>query len=131
MFWKRKKEETQVREIHFPCNHKYKDFPWYLKTSWHNANYDYKIDMITNSHGKINIIAPYVCIHCKEQKDVVLLSEKVDSQKVFHERIKEIQEKYKDKLCDKVIVMNQINDFQLIDREYLEAARKLFPDRGI
>ena len=57
-FFKRKKVEE------YKCRHTWKDFPWY-----YNATYYRDTKTL-----KANIIAPYVCIHCKEQHNEILKS---------------------------------------------------------
>ena len=41
------------------CRHTWKDFPWYLKSTYYSGQSSYDIA----------IYEPYVCILCKERKD--------------------------------------------------------------
>ena len=123
MFKKKQKPNLWIKPMKHPsaCQHKWKDFKWYIDAKWNSDCF----------RGKIRIIEPYVCIFCKERKEIVLLEEGFKSSVSFDKRVKELKIKYDEYLENRVIIEDQINDFQLVDREYLEIARKLFPDRGI
>lgn len=75
----------------------------------------------------IEIYEPYVCIHCKKRKDILLLdvsyicSSKKEGDKLYDE----VQEEYKDQLRPRAVIEDMINDFQLVDRSYLEIAQAL------
>ena len=93
-----------------PCNHKWKDFPWYINST-----------LFDNGKFLIEIIEPYVCIYCKKQKNIVLkkITRSNITRSGANEFICELEEKYKDYIKDKAIVNDMINDMILVDREYL------------
>lgn len=112
------------------CNHKYREFDWYKETNLSVTGYrsGEEIGYLT-----IRIYKPYVCIHCKHRKDV-LLKEITRIDTTWEEALKEdkqILETYADKLRPRPEVEEAVADFQLIDREYLKHAQALFPDRDI
>ncbi len=101
------------------CQHKWTDIKdddgndlWYMEVSVYNDG-DYKYE----------VVEPYVCIHCKERKDVVLekRSWHVDSVNDAWNELKKIRKKYP-QIKDRAIVENAINDLQLVDRHYLRIA---------
>ena len=104
-FFKRKKVEE------YKCRHTWKDFPWY-----YNATYYRDTKTL-----KASIIAPYVCIHCKEQHNEILKS--VEYSGYTYEKALELidgwKEKYKYYMEDEVLVKEAIADMQLVDREKL------------
>ena len=104
-FFKRKKVEE------YKCRHTWKDFPWY-----YNAIYYRDTQTLQAS-----IIAPYVCIHCKEQHNEILKS--VEYNDYTYEQALAVvdgwKEKYKDHMGDEVLVKEAIADMQLVDRERL------------
>lgn len=122
------KRKEKVKEIpavpEYHCSHRWKDFDWYIEGTWQSDS----------NFMSMRIIEPYVCIHCKERKNVTLqeatrigirsLSEALDEAgkwtELFGERIKE-----------QAIVEDEIHDFQLVDRAALEIARRLDPQAGI
>lgn len=112
--FRRKQKENTPPQIPPPkeCNHKWKDFDWYI---------DFKIYQHTLNY---TIYEPYVCIHCKERKDVALERENVkgfNSNKEALEYVGSIINKYP-KIKDRAIIEDEIHDTQLIDREYLKYA---------
>ena len=110
MFFNRKKNKNKNPPSPPPCNHKWKDFPWYINST-----------LFDNSKFLIEIIEPYVCIYCKKRKNIVL--EKITRLNITRSRadelICELEEKYKDHIKDEAIVNDMINDMILVDREYL------------
>lgn len=69
---------------------------------------------------------PYVCIHCKERKNIIL--NEISRMNVTWEDCLEeeeaVEERYKDYLKPKCVVEDMIHDFQMIDRAYLDAFEK-------
>ena len=110
MFFNRKKNKNKNPPPPPPCNHKWKDFPWYIESS-----------LFDNGNFLVEIIEPYVCIYCKKQKNIVL--KKITRSNITRSRadelICELEEKYKDHIKDEAIVNDMINDMILVDREYL------------
>lgn len=114
MLFKRKKEPEIIEPP--PCKHKWQDFPWYTEYWWDdNGNYG------------IQIFEPYVCIYCKERKDIELLHEEYNNAtaKGREKDIAEIEALYKDHLQPRAVVEDKIHDFQLVDRQWLEIAKAL------
>ena len=100
-----------------PCNHKWQDFPWYMDTFFDDG--DGTLD--------IEIIEPYVCVHCLERKNVVLFKESWSEMKPreIDDTIKHYKQLYADHLQPHAIVEDQIHDMQMVDREYLDILYKL------
>ena len=114
--WPFKKKEQLPELIEpLPCKHKYQDFPWYLSLSY---------DAVAEK-AKIAVYEPYVCIYCKKRIDKFLeVTEYGDvnykfALELLHKRREELGDKVKPQ-CD---VEDMVNDFQLVDREWLELAR--------
>lgn len=110
----RKKKETVLEKKE--CNHKWKDFPWYMRGEYYNGYQSCRIQMYE----------PYVCIKCKKRKDILLneIKRQNISWKEFQELVNETEECYKDHVQPTCIVEDQIHDFQMIDKAYLEAFEK-------
>lgn len=113
---KSKRHNTSIPEpvSPLPCEHKWKDFDWYL---------------IYNIDGRLldyTIYEPYVCIHCKERKDIALEHKNIyfDSNKAAYIYIETLNEQYPN-IKSRAIVEDEINDAQLVDREYLKIAEWL------
>ena len=124
-FLKRKKPEPEIIIPEPPkeCNHKWRDFPWYME-------YDY--DTNTGSL-KVGIYEPYVCIHCKKRENVTLYQEKWQylTEKQIEQEIEKVRNQYKAQLRPRAEIEDAIHDFQKVDRLYLEIANSLWPDRRI
>ena len=105
-----------------PCKHKWQDFPWIMR-----FYYDYGQRKL-----HIKIIEPYVCIYCKKRKDKVLLEDWYTNtgEKEIDRLMDEYRAKYKDHAEPEAIVEDKINDFQLVDREWLEIANMLRKSRN-
>lgn len=100
-----------------PCKHKWQDFPWIIR-----FYFDYGKGTL-----KVEIWEPYVCIYCKERKNRKLVEDwytDVPSEQI-DKLMAEYKEKYKEHCQNEAIVEDQINDFQLVDREWLEIANML------
>ena len=113
MLFRRKKKPEIIEPP--PCKHKWQDFPWYCTYS--------------TSYGELDVTIkePYVCIYCKERKDVVLLHNHYSraTQQEIQRKLTEVRNAYRDHLEDMAIVEDQIHDFQLVDRQWLEIAKAL------
>lgn len=115
--WPFKKKEPPALIKPPPCNHKWKDFPWYTIES-----YDYSSRVVCFS-----VYEPYVCIYCKERKDVCLekhkrfVGSRLNADKYIIKRKEELGSNWK----PRAIVEDMINDFQLVDREHLKIAEAL------
>ena len=110
----RKKKETTLEKKE--CNHKWKDFPWYIQSTYYPESSSYNIA----------IYEPYVCILCKERKDIILskLSHTGETFEQCLEQIETAEEVYKDHIQPRAVVEDMIHDFQMIDKAYLEAFEK-------
>ena len=118
MFW-RKKKQTQSQlpnlPVAQPCNHKWEDFDWYIDFNINGKNLDY------------TIYEPYVCIHCKQRKDIILegpRSSTFDSNKAAWDKLEKLKLRYPE-IKDRAIVEDEIHDAQLVDREYIKIAKWL------
>ena len=113
MFWffKRKKVEE------YKCRHTWKDFPWYYEATYYRGQ----------RVLKARIIAPYVCIHCKEQHNEILKS--IEYSDYTYEQAKAVIdgwiEKYGDHMKDEVFVKEAIADMRLVNREKLDLYESL------
>lgn len=98
-----------------PCDHHWQDFPWIFHA------------YTNDKHREVHLVItePYVCIHCKKRKDVVLLNEwwTCESEKATDALIDETREKYADHIQEIAIVEDMIADMQLVDQDYLKYYR--------
>lgn len=123
--WPFKKKETPSPTLPIPikkeCDHKYKDFSWYI-----DAKYDYNSQRLT-----VKVVEPYVCIHCGHRKDVVLneVSRYFSEFEQANQFYFEFQEKYKDKIKDKAFLEDEIHDMMLIDKQYLDIYAQLHSNK--
>lgn len=116
--WMRNKKQTVAEKfIKVECNHKWKDFPWYFSGTYYEDTKRYNL----------KIIKPYVCIHCKARKDIVL-NEINRSNYSWEDGSKTLDyyaKKY-DQYCEpRPVVENMINDMQLVDKEYLKLIEEI------
>ena len=119
--FKKKEEPEQIKPPE--CRHKWRDFPWYIDSTYY-----------TNGVQVAEVVEPYVCIHCKKRKDVTLDSYRWEHLKNYNQGcdlVSSVEETYSGKIKPRAEVEDMINDFQLVDREYLEIAASLFSGRGI
>lgn len=119
MWFKKKqlKAETEKLPAENICNHKFRDFNWYML-------YNYELE--TNKY-EIKIYEPYVCILCKHREDKLLeritgfgskeLDKKRDEMFHIYPKLKGISE-----------VQDEINDMLMVDPYYLDAYYKLHPE---
>ena len=93
------------------CTHKFKDFPWYVESTY----YPYE------KRFKVVVYEPYVCVLCGQRIDKKLYEHSSSGTKKDADTLKEaIEEKYGDKIENRVLIEDEINDLQLVDREYLK-----------
>ena len=113
-FKKKKKQEVKI-EFDEKCNHKWQDFSWVLCVEYYDRTL------------RVKIFEPYVCIYCKERKNMLIETTicKDISKKEANDIVEGIKEQYKDQLKPEAIVEDEINDFQLVDRQWLEYAYAL------
>lgn len=127
MGWFCKKQKDSSQRLISPqpttCQHHYKDFGWYLKNTHIVDSYGNSVKYTTQ------IVAPYVCIHCKHREDRILNIYEVRRKEQFEFLVADLAKDFP-KLRTKAIIEDEINDFQLIDAEYLKIAAQLFPDRN-
>lgn len=103
------------------CNHVWKDFDWYTESTY------YAEDKLIS----IRIIEPYVCVRCKKRKNVSIhyIETYAKSRKESQEILEDFKRPYKHRLKERAFVEDEINDFQLVDRDTLEVLRKLNPSK--
>lgn len=124
--FKRKTREPPEQEVPVfippKCPHTWKDFPWYMTWEWITYG-------VGQQNGELNlkISEPYICVHCKERKDVDLL--KLTKTNISLQKANDIsdeyEKRYKDKLKPIPVLEDMINDYILVDREKLEIVEKL------
>lgn len=112
--FKKKPEPPALIELP-PCKHKWQDFPAYL---------DYGRE---DSVLKIWIKEPYVCIYCKKRVDKLLVNDTFYgiSQSRADELLTRYRKDYASLLKPVGIVEDMVNDYQLVDREWLDITRRL------
>jgi len=133
-FWNRKKIEATVTPnkdmLYGPnlkkpaCAHKYRDFHWYIEGEYRAH---------PPSMFSIRIIEPYVCVWCGDRKNQVLqeitregtMASKSEMEKV----VKSLMDTYGDKIQPRAFVEDEINDMQLVDRDYLRALALIHPEK--
>ena len=120
--FKNKKPPDPQLEFAPVCHHKWQEFPWYIEGLfvYKDSNHDYGSETIS-------IYKPYVCVHCKKRKDVLLQELKnahihVDEADKW---LDETKKSYKNYIESRAIVESKINDFQLVDHEYLAIIESL------
>ena len=96
--------------------HKFQDFPWYIETNKRYGPYQ------SQNCLKFKIIEPYVCIYCGERKDVILSERELTGihKKDMDEIIEEVKEKYSDRIMDRPLIEDMINDLKLVDVGHLK-----------
>ena len=121
-FWSwRKKLKNSDKPVEFKCNHKWQDFPWYMQATYYEDTRKFEI----------KLIEPYVCIHCKERKDVILhhLVRDNYSWDDAEKLVDDCWEKYGKYCKDRPIIEDMIHDMQLVDQQYLEILKNLHPEK--
>ena len=112
---KQQKPETAPR-VRTPCEmfgHTWKDFPAYMQAIWNNYT----------DEGEVTITEPYVCLYCKERKDVELYTANYNNlnKPQFKKVVDVLSEEYKSILKPRGIVEDMINDLIYVDKEKLDA----------
>lgn len=106
MFWKRKNRNTN-------CNHKYKDFPWYvtIESVYPNGYERYRV----------SILEPYVCIHCGNRINKELAHYGDYSLVSSAQECKDmVCKKFSKHIMEEAVVEDMINDTILVDQQYLK-----------
>lgn len=91
------------------CKHKYKDFPWYIEIEAH-----------TNNTYSVKIKEPYVCVICKNRIDKELSRKTFIWERDCYDEIDNIKNTYGNRIKLSAEVEDMVNDFQLVDRHFLE-----------
>ena len=133
-FWNHKKTEATVApnkdmlygpDLKKPtCAHKYRDFHWYIEGEYR-----------AHPPGRfsIRIIEPYVCVWCGDRKNQVLQEVvregTMASKSEMAEVTKSLMDTYGDKIRPRAFVEDEINDMQLVDRDYLRALALIHPEK--
>lgn len=94
-----------------PCKHKYQDFPWYVESTYY----------MNSNTWVARIFEPYVCVHCKHRKNVLLqeLTRIGDLEKT-DKWLADLMTEYSEHIQPRPIVEDMIADMQLVDRQWLE-----------
>ena len=99
------------------CDHKWKDFGISTSVTCQGPPVQY-----------ISIVKHYACIWCKKEKHVLLAKEYCRNDREVDAKLAAINKLHNTEYLS--VITERIADFQLLDREYLEIARRLHPDRG-
>lgn len=131
---KKKKElpiEPQVPAAPPECQHKWKDFDWYVEWNYFPSMTDNGM-IITKreNYGEldIKIKEPYVCVWCKKREDKILRSihfDKINEQEAknrFAEICKNPHVRPREEIEDEIADMEHS-----IDREYLSIVETMYP----
>ena len=116
MFFGKRKKEIQT------CNHKWKDFPWYIVIGEYDTS-KYPYDDLRYT---IRVKEPYVCIKCKKRRDELLYSYECDSKDYRDKKVEELRSQYSDKIKPIVEVEDMVLDEQLVDRDYLKLIEQYY-----
>ena len=109
----KKKEKTDSSY----CNHKYRDFHWYINTF-------YDPDYGLYPYG-VKVIAHYVCVKCKDRRNEILMERNLKTSEKAFKCQAELEKKYPDHIRPQLLVEDEIKDMQLVDREYLNQVDKM------
>lgn len=125
MFFKKKEVKAkieaaiEIKPIVFKCEHKWKDFGIFRTYTVSGED-----EVITLCIKKL-----YGCIWCKEERIEDLYSARNTSADEINKNLEEIKKGLN--VEHQAVVRNRLKDFQLVDKDYLEIARKCYPNRGI
>ena len=125
-FWNRKaKSEVTSTEQEKPaCSHKYRDFHWYIEG-------EYRAHPPTMF--EVRVVEPYVCVWCGHRKNQVLQTVtregKYATKSEMMNITQSLMETYQSKIRPRAFVEDEINDMQLVDRDYLRALSLLHPEK--
>lgn len=123
-FWNKKEVRTKtveidpVIEIPIPkCIHTWKDFPAYIKEQYIGPKQE----------STLEVVEPYVCVHCKERKNVTLYTETETglNRSEHNEKRESWERKYSKILKPRIIVEDMINDEIYLDPVKLAIVDKL------
>lgn len=121
LFRKKKQEtpETPAPVIRSPCEifgHTWKDFPAYMTAIWTKYG-----------ESSVTITEPYVCLCCKQRKDVPLLHFQYYniSRNTLADIKRQYEQEYASILKPRGIIEDMINDVIYVDREKLDAWERL------
>ena len=104
------------------CNHKWKDFPWYIKIEFYDTEkYAHKYDWRYTA----KVFEPYVCVKCKQRRDELLFNYDSSTKESRDKKVEELQTKYSDRIKPIVEIQDLILDEQLVDRRDLELLEEL------
>ena len=125
---RRAKEEVPAQLPPPECPHTWKDFPWYMTVQWKQD------DSLVSTVGTLTttIFEPYVCVHCKQRKDIKLL-ENIKygvSTKVANEVIEDYETLFAEQLKPVPVVEDMIHDYLYVDREKLRIYEKIKGMKG-
>lgn len=112
--WPFKKKKEAKANVLPPkkCEHKYKDFDWYTVKKYQPDDC-----LLT-----IQVIEPYVCIFCGERQDKILHESITTCEREDYDRkIENFLKPYQSKIKERAFIEDEINDFLLVDRDYIEA----------
>lgn len=123
--FRKKKQETQETPapiIRSPCEifgHTWKDFPAYMTMVWDKYG-----------ESSITIIEPYVCLCCKQRKDIPLyhFHRYNMTRNTLADMKQQLEQEYASILKPRAIVEDMINDAIYVDREKLDAWERLHSD---
>ena len=108
----KQKQVKPVEPVKIECQHKWRDFPWYITSTYNTSNHYYHVE----------VIEPYVCVWCGKRQDKTLQHiEHTGSQKECISVIEALNDTYKDHIRARAFIENDIADMQLVDRDYLRA----------
>lgn len=125
-FWNRKtKSEVTSTEQEKPmCSHKYRDFHWYIEG-------EYQAHPPTMF--EVRVVEPYVCVWCGHRKNQVLQTVTREgtyaTKSAMMDITQSLMETYQSKIRPRAFVEDEINDMQLVDRDYLRALSLLHPEK--
>lgn len=116
-FWNRKpKTQEEPKPIVIPCRHKYRDFQWYIENKVYNSG-----------NWEIQIIEPYVCVHCGDRKNQLLTEISGHGRDKLAQNMARLREIYGENIQPRAFIENEISDMQLVDRDYLRALAVIRP----
>ena len=113
---KNKNEERHSTPQSPSCQHKFQDFPWYIESNMYTGNYP------SQNCLTYRIIEPYVCVYCGERRNIILENRELTgySKTNMEKVINDLKETYADRIKPEPIIEDMINDFKLVDVEYLK-----------
>lgn len=122
LFRRKPKDKPELILEPPPCPHTFKDFPWYMTSSWNEKG---KFELV------LKLMEPYVCVHCGERKDIQLVTTTINNIKLNQVKDAEkefLQEFGNGEVRPISVVEDMIHDAIFVDREKLSIVNKI---RGI